>query len=508
MRAGTRALTFGITLLATVATGMPAARAAGQFTSVQPGLTMSLYGTGGGFFGGVAFAPDGSPLVDECRGSGSPLHRFDAATLLPATHGTTTLHQEQVFPSAAGCGLTNHPDGTLYSNTYLGVTNLDPATGMLLRTIGQPGNSLGIAVDPQTGRLVYVARDCNFTLTCTLLSTDPATGATTTFAILPSAESQYIDGIAFDPTGNYLFASNRAPSYRVTILDRAGVVVQDVAMPREPDGIAFHVAGDEPYVLVNDTAGSLDRLDFPNALYALPPAISTVATGGFRGDLLQVGPDGCVYATQDGARYDDGTVDNDRESLVQVCPGFAPPPGVGNLTGHAVALGIRSAVTSRTFGDTGYVSTSTASSTKRQEVAAAVSSPVTASAYALTGTVTTSPSSGSYAEARVADVSLLVPGGIEAHGATATSAATCTGSAGSARLASLVLNGQSTAVSTQPNTVIALPGGIGTVTVNEQVETVTPATGSRVLTVNALHIVVPGLLDVVVASATSDVHHC
>ena len=92
------------------------------------------------------------------------MHKFDAATLLPSTHGTTTLHQEQILPSAAGCGLVNHPDGTLYSNTSLGVTNLDPVTGMPIRTIGQPGNRLGIAVDPQTDRLVYVGSGCNGSL--------------------------------------------------------------------------------------------------------------------------------------------------------------------------------------------------------------------------------------------------------------------------------------------------------------------------------------------------------
>jgi hypothetical protein len=515
MRSGTRALTFGITLLATVATGMPVAHAAGQFTTVSPGVTISLYGTGsvrgGGLFGGVAFASDGSPIVDECHDD-SPLHRFDAATTVPTTHGTTTLHQEQILPSAAGCGLVNHPDGTLYSNTSRGVTNLDPVTGMPIRTIGQPGNRLGIAVDPQTDRLVYVGSGCNgsLTATCTLLSTDPVTNTTTTFAVLPPTESQFLDGIAFDPTGNYLFLSNPLPSERVTILDRLGVVVQDVPMPQDPDGIAFHVGGGDPYVLVNANDGSLDRLDFPNQLYALPPAITTVASGGFRGDLLQVGPDGCVYATQHGTRYDDGTVDGSHESLVQVCPGFAPPPGVGNgdLTGHAVALGVRSPVVSRTFGDTGYISTSVASHTAKQEVAAGVSSPVTISETALDGTVDTSPASGSSAEARVADVTILLAGGIVARGVVATSATTCTGSTGASYLASLTVNGQTTAVSTAPNTVIPLPGGVGTVTVNEQVETVTPATGSRVLTVNALHVVIPGVLDVVVASATSDVHHC
>jgi hypothetical protein len=165
-------------------------------------------------------------------------------------------------------------------------------------------------------------------------------------------------------------------------------------------------------------------------------------------------------------------------------------------------------VVSRTFGDTGYISTSVASHTAKQEVAAGVSSPVTISATALDGTVDTSPASGSSAEARVADVTMLLAGGIVARGVTSTSATTCTGSTGASYLASLTLNGQTTAVSTAPNTVIPLPGGVGSVTVNEQVATVDASTGSRVLTVNALHVVVPGVLDVVVASATSDVHHC
>ena len=52
--------------------------------------------------------------------------------------------------------------------------------------------------------------------------------------------------------------------------------------------------------------------------------LSLFASGGFRGDLSQVGADGCLYLTQDGTRYDDGTVTNE-DSLVQICGGFAPP---------------------------------------------------------------------------------------------------------------------------------------------------------------------------------------
>ncbi|HEX8091506.1 MAG TPA: HYR domain-containing protein, partial [Blastocatellia bacterium] len=58
------------------------------------------------------------------------------------------------------------------------------------------------------------------------------------------------------------------------------------------------------------------------------PSQSVFASGGFRGDLTQVGPDGCLYVTQNGTRYNDGTVTNEN-SLVRICGGFAPPPGVG-----------------------------------------------------------------------------------------------------------------------------------------------------------------------------------
>jgi len=45
--------------------------------------------------------------------------------------------------------------------------------------------------------------------------------------------------------------------------------------------------------------------------------------GGFRGDLSQVGTEGCIYLTQDGARYDDGTVTTEN-SVVRICGDFTP----------------------------------------------------------------------------------------------------------------------------------------------------------------------------------------
>ena len=74
----------------------------------------------------------------------------------------------------------------------------------------------------------------------------------------------------------------------------------------------------------------MTRFDFPNDDYTQVPASSNLALFGYRGDLMQAGPDGCLYVTQGGARYDDGTDENGSKSnsLARICGGFAPPAGV------------------------------------------------------------------------------------------------------------------------------------------------------------------------------------
>ena len=84
----------------------------------------------------------------------------------------------------------------------------------------------------------------------------------------------------------------------------------------------------------------MTKLTFPGDDYTDAPDVDTFASGGFRGDLLQVGADGCIYATQGrdflathfGTRYDDGTLNPHEDSIVRICAagggGFVPPPGV------------------------------------------------------------------------------------------------------------------------------------------------------------------------------------
>lgn len=291
-----------------------------SFTTLQSGFTQDIFGVSVSFMGGVAFAPDGDPLVTECLFSGSALHRYDRQSAPPPLNGTS-LHTETILPSNAGCGITSHPNGTLYTNTSLGVIQLDANTGAQIGgPFGPSGNALGIAVEPASGDLAYVGADG------TIHRVDAALTTTSVFSAVTAGN--FVDGIFFDPAGDFLFMANRLPTTQLTIVDAAGALVQNVPMTSEPDGISFHVEA-PTFVIANNTDGTIARFDFPANDFTQVPVQSVFASGGFRGDLSQVGADGCAYLTQAATRYNDGTFAFEN-SLVRICGGFAPPPGSGD----------------------------------------------------------------------------------------------------------------------------------------------------------------------------------
>jgi uncharacterized protein (DUF2141 family) len=364
-----------------------------------------------GILGGIAFAPDGDIWSAECVFSGTRLHRFDMQQWVPVDANAspvTYVHPEiatldygpfyvpGIDPEPTGkggCGLVNHPDGYMYNNSAAGIWRFDPATGLPVPLPGQqpataglvntrPGSGLGIAVDPKAGagyHVVYVGSDCHYQTnvgedTCTIYDFDPAATdpeeATKVFARVHASEVEMIDGLYFDPSGNYLFGAQRGPFNALLIFSRPQAlkpidapaddaqIVRQVAMTSEPDGVAFHVADQNngPFVVtLNESydgeqlAGTMTRFDFPNnGDYTAVPTQSTFASGGFRGDLLTVGGDGCIYGTQGllytiggeyGTRFNDGT-GSANNSIFKMCGGFAPPPGVsapnvGSLSGYA-----------------------------------------------------------------------------------------------------------------------------------------------------------------------------
>jgi hypothetical protein len=110
----------------------------------------------------------------------------------------------------------------------------------------------------------------------------------------------------------------------------------------------------------------------------------------------------------------------------------------------------------------------------------------------------------SNAEASVANFSLTVGGNTIAAdflGARARAACAASGpvTSGSSEIAALTINGQTIAVSGQPNQRVDLVAG-GYVIINEQT-----STRPGDITVNALHVVIPGLADVIISSAHADV---
>lgn len=111
--------------------------------------------------------------------------------------------------------------------------------------------------------------------------------------------------------------------------------------------------------------------------------------------------------------------------------------------------------------------------------------------------------SASRSEASVADVELRVAGNvIRANFLMARAVARCVDGAvvleGGSDVARIMVNGQEVAVTGQPNQEVTIPGG--RIVINEQTRT------ENEIEVNALHVIVPGVADVVISHAHADIH--
>jgi hypothetical protein len=116
---------------------------------------------------------------------------------------------------------------------------------------------------------------------------------------------------------------------------------------------------------------------------------------------------------------------------------------------------------------------------------------------------TTGQGNASQSEASVAELALTVGGNnISASFLQSRATATCTDAgataSGGSEITSLSVNGQTITISGAPNQTVALPGG--RVIINEQT-----SGGPGDITVNALHVIVDGVADVVIASAHADI---
>ncbi len=282
--------------------------------------------------GGVVVLQDGTVISAECRGPQTKLHIFDPYSTF--TKSGTDLHKETVSAQLSGaCGIAFENVGGqdyIFSNLNdtsssdgdgtFGVARIAwPSLGVTKMAAGSAGNGLGIAVDPVTGNLVYVGFACRLTnplpTTCPLYQLNPLSGVVTTFASLPGSQFALIDSLLFDPSGGG----------ELDVLDRAGQVVSRTPIGNDPIGIGFHVS--PSFIVTNNTDGTMTEFDFPGGDYTQTASTQVFASNGSRGDMMQAGPDGCLYVTQLQTVYNNGNTDN-ANSIVQICPGFAPPPGI------------------------------------------------------------------------------------------------------------------------------------------------------------------------------------
>jgi hypothetical protein len=349
-----------------------------SFTSITTGYSQELFGVtvtpvAEGALGGVALSPDGDVWAAEC-GFSNLLHRFDRDTTSPDGHGgmihpESTVDLSQFAPIPNGCGLVNIPGQqymghtAFFVNTSTGLWPFDATTGQpilfgpLNSAWDDAGNGRGIAVDPvpdgPLNHIVYTGDDCDpayAQATCTIRDYNLLNASTRAFARFARSANESIESLYFSPDGSSLFASYRdwdTATHGLLVIARRAVllgigetddmqIVRRIPMSAMPQGMAFHASGNFAVTLNED--GTMTQLSFPGASFTGVPTQAGFASGGFKGGLLQVGPDGCIYAPQgrmdggsSGVRFGDDA-ESDSDSIVRICGGFTPAPGVAGFT--------------------------------------------------------------------------------------------------------------------------------------------------------------------------------
>jgi hypothetical protein len=173
------------------------------------------------------------------------------------------------------------------------VVEIGIANGAILRTLGSVAGATGLATDPLSGDL-FVSNP--FGGGVYRIANPQAATPTVTLYSNPGS----VDGITFAPDGTIFAKGPGANIVSIAGTNSAtpGAFTTIASVPGGPDGVAVAVSLTNPpaplFLFANRNDGIITKVD----LTQNPAAISNVVTGGSRGDLIAVGPDGCFYATQ------------------------------------------------------------------------------------------------------------------------------------------------------------------------------------------------------------------
>jgi sugar lactone lactonase YvrE len=199
-------------------------------------------------------------------------------------------------------GLAFGRDGRLYAARRTGarsggVIELDQDSGAVRRIVAANlPCPTGLAADPRSGDLFVSTVDCGPGV---LRLAGPARGVASVTAYVTGIAA---DGLTFDRDGTLYVA--HAPDAQGATVSRVAGTTSPNAGERRPlaaipgaDGTALGTPataeGTPPFLVVNRHDGTVTRVDLTGS-----PRTTDLVTGGTRGDLSAVGPDGCLYATQ------------------------------------------------------------------------------------------------------------------------------------------------------------------------------------------------------------------
>ncbi len=253
------------------------------------------FGSSGGSLGlgpiGVGMDPSGNLFVGDFTtknvykfppggGVASPLTEFSTSTQL----GGHNPH-----------GLAVDKDGNIYLNLAdVGqVVQLDPISGAVSRIVATGlGWASGLAIDPLTGDL-FVSQSG---LGNSIYEVSPSTGGMKLYATVPHA-----DGLAFQWNGTlYAAAGGLGGIVKIPATNSPQPTPKPysfvVSVP-SIDGMAVsQKPGHDLTLFGNRNDGNITQVTFDKPQD--PPGVTTIFTGGTRGDFQTVGNDGCLYATQ------------------------------------------------------------------------------------------------------------------------------------------------------------------------------------------------------------------
>ena len=321
-------------LLAVVAVCALGASPASAAYDPAPGFAIFNFATGFPFDSttnigpvGAAFSPTGALYVTDRNDQN--LYEFGGGG---GAAGAATRVNANPYTGAPH-GIAFGKDGRLYvaMTSDDAIVEVDPADGHVLRTVTTAVKCpVGLAVDPVTGDLFASSFDCDPNL---WRIAAPSSSSPTVSAYAGGFAD--LDGIGFGPDGTLWGADKSlAPNNIVKIggtTSNAPGVVTPVAEVPSADGIAIQATADptaQPYLIVNRNDGNITKVD----LSTNPPTETPVMSNGTRGDLVAVGPDHCVYATQTDrvlkVTQSDGTC-----NLTPTSPHSGPPPAEVSAAG-------------------------------------------------------------------------------------------------------------------------------------------------------------------------------